>query len=520
MTRKAKVLFIGIDSADKDLIVQWANKGLLPTFKSLLDGAAWGIASCPAGFYVGSLWPSFATGVSAAQHGRYCFTQLTKGTYQTYRYDILDLKGEPFWDTLSRAGRRVAVIDVPLTPPSENLNGIQITDWGVHKPNNRNIFYAWPPSLVSEIEAEFGRDPIRRCNEIKRTKEGFQDFKQKMIERTNKKERLSKKFLEQGNWDLFLTTFTEPHCVGHQCWHIHDPAHPKHDDKLANILGDPILEVYKALDSSIGRLIAEVGSDAYVFVYCSHGMGSQDGVGSFLPRILARLENSVLEEKLGKILKYISDPKLLRWYLEKTIKLYFPYLKKRLKLNFPYPGDFAVQNLYVSNRKCFMLGNNDACGAIRVNLIGRDPKGKIKPGEEYEKFCQQLTKDLLEIIDDSTGQPLVKNVIRTSDVYRGKYLDELPDLIVEWNRQTFIPTISSPKIGKLENTYNGVRTGDHKDNGIFFVTGPGIEPGKIAAETSELDFAPTIAKLLDVNLPEAEGKVIGCIANLNYELLK
>ncbi|MBW4551188.1 MAG: alkaline phosphatase family protein [Aphanocapsa sp. GSE-SYN-MK-11-07L] len=530
MASKAKILFIGIDSADKDLIVEWANAGYLPTFKTLLDKFAWGNTSCPVGFYVGSLWPSFATGVSAAEHGRYCFSQLTKGTYQTYRYDIFDLQGEMFWDTFSRAGRRVAVIDVPLTPPLENLNGIQITDWGVHKANHKDIFYTWPSSLSPEIEAEFGRDSIRRCNNIKRTVNGFQDFQQKMIERTHKKERLSKKFLDQGNWDLFLTTFTEPHCIGHQCWHIHDLKHPNHDHKLANILGDPILEVYKALDGSIGRLIAEVGAESNIFVYCSHGMGSQDGAGSFLPWILGRLENSgssttetvrkpatteivrkpAYQKKLSKILAYLGKPKLFLWRLR---KIFQPDLDPPLT-------DFAVQTLNVSGRKCFMLGNNDACGAVRVNLVGREPDGKVNPGAEYEEFCQQLTKDLLEIIDDTTGQPLVKNIIRASDAYQGTHLDELPDLIIEWNRQTFIPSISSPKIGKLENTYSGVRTGDHKPSGIFFAMGPNVKPGKIAEETSVLDFAPTLAQLLDVNLSNAEGKVIDRIANLNREHLQ
>ncbi|HEY5140594.1 MAG TPA: hypothetical protein VIJ25_14960, partial [Methylococcales bacterium] len=75
MTSKTKVLFIGIDSADKDLISQWANAGLLPTFQSLFQKAAWGVTTNPVGFYVGALWPSFATGVSAARHGRYCYEQ-------------------------------------------------------------------------------------------------------------------------------------------------------------------------------------------------------------------------------------------------------------------------------------------------------------------------------------------------------------------------------------------------------------------------------------------------------------
>lgn len=506
MTSKTKVLFIGIDSADKDLILQWANAGLLPTFQNLLQKAAWGVTTSPVGFYVGSLWPSFATGISAARHGRYSYSQLTTGSYQTYRYNILDLKGERFWDTLSHAGRRVAIIDVPLTPPSENLNGIQITDWGVHKANNKDIFYTWPPSLLPEIEAEFGRDPIRRCNDIQHTPEGFKDFRDKMIARTNKKEALSKKFLTQGEWDLFLTVFTEPHCVGHQCWHIHDSTHPKHQPALVKALGDPVQDLYKALDASIGKLLAEVGPETMVFVLASHGMGLHDGVGSFLNAILRRLEKveDPNPSPLGKLLKSFRKP------LGKLLK---PLLRKS---NAPV-GDFAAVTLNVSDRKCFVLPNNDACGAIRINLVGREPQGKVQPGTEYEEFCQQLTEDLMAIVNDRTGEPVVQKVLRTSDYYQGEELDNLPDLIVEWNRKPPIPSVSSPKIGKLKNSYGGVRTGDHKPDGLFFVTGPGVKPGQIEQPTSVLDFAPTLAHLLHVPLPYAEGKVIPAVSAIALE---
>lgn len=508
MADKTKVLFIGIDAADKDLIIQWANTGLLPSFASLFQKAAWGITTNPIGFYSGSLWPSFATGISAASHGRYSFSQLKTGSYQSHKYNIFDLKGELFWDTLSRAGRRVAIIDVPLTPPSENLNGIQITDWGVHKANHNDIFYTWPPSLAPEIESEFGRDPIGYCNAIKRTPDGFMDFRDKLLARTNNKEALSSKFLAQENWDLFLTVFTESHCVGHQCWHIHDSTHPKHKPALVKVLGNPVQDLYKAIDASIGRLLAEVGSQTIVFVFASHGMGLQDGVNSFLNNILLRLEKieSPKLSPLKKLLKYLKKP---------AKRLLKPLQRKR---NIPV-GFSAVVSLNVEERKCFPLFNNDACGAIRINLVDREPQGKVYPGTDYDEFCQQLTKDLMAIVNDRTGEPLVKNVIRVSDYYQGEYLNNLPDLIVEWNRQTPILFVSSPKIGKLENSYSGVRTGDHKPDGLFFVTGPGVKPGKSEQPISVLDFAPTLAHLLQVSLPYAEGKVIPAISAISLESL-
>jgi predicted AlkP superfamily phosphohydrolase/phosphomutase len=508
-----RILFLGIDSADKDLILQWSSMGLLPTFSRLLEQSAWGVTTTPVGFYVGAVWPSFATGVSAARHGRYNFSQLKTGMYQTYRHNSFDLEGDRFWDVLSASGQRVAIIDVPLTPPSERIHGMQITDWGVHKANKQDVFHAYPPTLASEVEAEFGRNPIPRCNDIDRTPEGFQQFVEAMIARTNAKEKLSTKYLRQGPWDLFLTVFTEPHCVGHQCWHLHDPRHALHDPHLAASLGDPLLAGYRALDASIGRLISEVDKDTYVFVYSSHGMGPQDGVNSFLERILLRLEHhdaarrptpartSLADRLARKVRTYARNPGLLLWRLRKLMDP---------GLEFPVP-DFAAVTLHVEDRRFFMLSNNDACGAIRINVVGREPQGKVAPGEPYEQVCRQLVEDLKAIVYVETGEPVVKEVLRTSARYQGHHLADLPDLIVEWNRKESPQSIESAKIGRLHNSYSGVRTGDHKPEGVVFVTGPGVPAGEISTSISALDFAPTLARLLDVQLPEAEGACLPCI---------
>lgn len=111
MNARAKILFIGIDSADGDLIRAWANAGVLPTFRELLRRGTWGVIKNPPGLFVGALWPSFSTGLSPARHGRFWFRQLRGGTYQLHRHRPHEIRGSVFWEALSRAGRRIAVID-------------------------------------------------------------------------------------------------------------------------------------------------------------------------------------------------------------------------------------------------------------------------------------------------------------------------------------------------------------------------------------------------------------------------
>ncbi len=516
MTSKTKIMFIAIDAADKDLISEWVKAGLLPTFESLFKKAAWGITTNPIGLYVGSIWPSFATGISAARHGCYCFSQIDPGSYLTSQYSVFDLKGELFWDRLSNAGRRVAIIDVPRTPPSENINGIQIVDWVTHDPDLADTLYTWPRSLASEVEAEFGRNPITYCNAINRTPEGLDRFRSQLITSSQKKTALSSKFLDQGGWDLFLTVFSESHCVGHQCWNLHDPTHPKYNKALVDVVGNPIKDVYIAIDKAIGKLLEQVDQETTVFVLASHGMGPHYDGTFLLDDILCRLEkveSSAMRQQAAKVLNssweenpILRQPiKILRNYL------WQPLRKLLWKTDTPLRKALSVPDL--GSRNCFTIPNNDTYGGIRINLVGREPRGKIKPGVEYEAFCQELTQDLMAIINVDTGKPLVKQVIRTADYYQGEYLDHLPDLMVEWNREAPISKIYSAKTGTIEKSFEGVRTGDHKSDGMFFAFGPSVKPGEIQQPTSVMDFAPTIAAILDVPLPNVDGKVIPNVVN-------
>jgi len=56
-----RILFIGADALDKDLVLRWAGDGTLPTFRRLLGVAGWGIAETPPGLFVAAVWPSFWT---------------------------------------------------------------------------------------------------------------------------------------------------------------------------------------------------------------------------------------------------------------------------------------------------------------------------------------------------------------------------------------------------------------------------------------------------------------------------
>jgi predicted AlkP superfamily phosphohydrolase/phosphomutase len=80
----------------------------------------------------------------------------------------------------------------------------------------------------------------------------------------------------------------------------------------------------------------------------------------------------------------------------------------------------------------------------------------------------------------------------------------MPDFFVIWNRESPIDRVGSPRVGEVEYIHRGNRTGDHSPASLFIAAGPGVTSGRVP-NTSILDLAPTVAHLLDVDLPDVEG---------------
>src|SRR6476619_5038283 len=110
-----KVALLGIDAGNRYLIERWAAEGAMPALQSLLRKGLRGNTMSLPGLFTGATWPSFQTGVNPAKSGVYSWMQVKPGSYEPYRCLAgAELKREPFWNHLSRAGRKVAVLDMPL----------------------------------------------------------------------------------------------------------------------------------------------------------------------------------------------------------------------------------------------------------------------------------------------------------------------------------------------------------------------------------------------------------------------
>ncbi|RDV27971.1 hypothetical protein DXV75_03105 [Alteromonas aestuariivivens] len=502
------VFFVGLDAADKDLIEQWAAEGVLPHFAKLLGSSLFGDIEVPRGLEAGCVWPTTYFGLRPGNMGQYDGARLFDSkTYEHISYQPETDLTPPIWATLSQAGKRCAVVDAPYNYPVNNINGVKVVDRAGHVPAGGGNFLHLrtnPPELADEIVELFGPDPAEGKSSdyfAMDTVEDVKHFVDIYSTRIEKKTDMILHLWGKEPWDFFMSVFTEAHCAGHRCWFLHDPNYHSYNAELAEAAGNPLKEIYIALDKAIGRLTEAVKGDADAIVYLSHGMGPRHSGTRILDRMLARMDHQDIVTGSGWIMD--MGRKVWRVMPEALRK---PFLGVRNNVT----NDGFQPNRHT--RRFFEVYANDRTAGVRINLKGREANGVVEP-EDYDELCETLQKELYTLINPDSGKPAVREVIKVNTSFDGPFGNNLPDLLVTWNRSHVINAIESPMHGRVnsEGLDMKTRTGDHRIRGRFFALSDAWQPCKLNENVRTEDFAPTIGKLLGVEVPVTDGRIIAAL---------
>ena len=492
---------------DMRLVLDWIEDGTLPAFASLKERSAWGPVTNPSRTHHSALWTNFYTGVGPDRHGQYAQTVFDPLHYSFTSGRPESDKVTAFWLRDGLREKRVAVINMPIAPLDKGINGMQVVHWGTHDYHHKSIT-TWPPELADEILGRFGDDPVGNHDVDERTPAEFRDFRDRLIRRLRAKSEMARHYLASEQWDLFITVLDETHSGGHQCWQLHDPAHPLHDRQLEAELGDPIKDIYVEVDRALGQILELVDDDTTVLFLTDLGMGPAEDGTLVLDEILRRIEGhsvsagtrtvGVLKAMWSAMPHWVQAvARPLRWR-------FGPRLYDKLHTN------------ERSERRCFWFPTLDPGGdGIRINLVGRESHGLVQPGPECEAFTEHLIEELHQLVDGRSGKPMVSEVVRTRDLDLGENAGNLPDLIVRW-AITSPTSIESPTVGRVDPVY-GSSKGDHNSDmtGFFLATGPGVIPGALNNPVKLEDFAPTISNMLGDSLEVTDGVPIAAVCNRN-----
>lgn len=511
MTRQAKsrgkqVLLIGLDAATPSLIEQWTDDGTLPNLRQLRDRGAYGRLASTADLLTSSVWPSFLTGLPPGEHGAYHYIQWRPQQMRMRRWNPEWIDLTPFWRPLSEAGPRVIALDVPCAEPPSRLNGIEISNWAalpqVYAP------YVYPAPLKHWLAQRFGRS-LRRMSRrlsdemyVPQSLDRLMALTDLYVDATRRMADVAVALMESESWNLFISVLSGAHRGGHELWDssgVSDGDGPLVERKLREALR----RTYVACDEAVRRHVEAAGDDATVLVFTLHGMSANTSRSDLLDPMLRR----IISGKPGPARP--ATPGAL-----KRLRQRVPHgVRLAVKSRLPFSLQDRLSVFWRMGRRdwsgtqAFPV-TADVNGYIQINLRGREARGIVQPGAEFDALCRRIAEGLKTFVDADTNEPIVESVTLTDEYFaHASRRADLPDLVVRWasspaarHRRVVSPqfgAIDWPAPGKMPNG----RSGNHVPDAFLLAAGNGIAPGSSIAGGHILDLPPTVYALFELPPP-------------------
>src|SRR5262245_2766146 len=124
--KSGRVFVISIDGVPYDFMKSHMARGDFPNFKKLVDGGSFRRMNSVQPCISSVAWSSYLTGKNPGKHNIFGFVDRRPGTFDLFVPTSLNMSGETIMDIMSRAGKRVFAMNIPVTYPPRQVNGIQI----------------------------------------------------------------------------------------------------------------------------------------------------------------------------------------------------------------------------------------------------------------------------------------------------------------------------------------------------------------------------------------------------------
>jgi hypothetical protein len=524
------VLAIGLDGYEPSLGERLMAQGDMPALAQLRDRSARFALDHGAAQRTGLAWEHVASGLAPAAAHRASAVRFDPKTYDVCQAGTaLD----PF---AARVDARTVVFDPPYFDLERAPNVCGVTGWGAHDPGVPAA--SRPQELVAETAARFGPYPADHWmyGIVWASEKNTRAMGEALVRATHVRSWAATWLLSERlpDWDLAIVVAGELHSAIEGLWHGLDPAHPLHVLPSSKPAGELLREVHRATDSLIARLVGAC-PDAAVVVFAMGGMGpnrSDPASMVLLPELLYRhafgrpllrpreqwvggdTALPMLEEDENWALAInacIPDERPLgRKLFDRISRSIYGYeataigsharrdgsAREALRL----PVDWMPAERY---RPCwhqmrFFALPSFYDGRVRINLIGRESKGKVAPGD-YDAVCGEVEALIRECRDPLTGAPVVENIERTGGDDPLALEPAGADLVIVWRAAAL--AFEHPKLGSIGPVPHR-RPGGHTGRyGMAYLSNvAGVEPGDFGVRSS-FDVVPTLVELAGARTP-------------------
>lgn len=286
-----KLLLIGWDAADWQMIHPLLDAGRMPHLKALIEGGVMGNLLTLQPILSPILWTSIGTGKRAYQHGITGFVEPTPDGTALQPAQSTSRRCKALWNILSQAGKSCHAVGWCASHPAEPIRGVAVSSqFAVAPPGAAPD--RWPLQAQSVEPASWGESLAElRLHPSEITNGFLQAFVPGVAALNRGKpvvERLlaglSKRLAEclslhaattdlmaNEPWDFCTVYYEAIDQIGHDFMDYHPPRLERIPEEVFEAFRGVMAATYEMHDQMLGALLALAGPDATVMIVSDHG---------------------------------------------------------------------------------------------------------------------------------------------------------------------------------------------------------------------------------------------------------
>jgi len=472
MNNHPKVLVLGLDGGTWNVIKPLVEQGKLPTIAKLMRNGCYGdLESCipPITF---PAWKCYSTGKNPGKLGVFWWTQPDFKNRKIKTNNSTSFKSKEIWDFLDEFGIPSGVIGMPTTyPPKKLRHGFVVSEM-----NPTDTGFTYPTEIEKLLKDEIGYRGIFTDYHGKDAEIVLNDRINLIQQRFNAAKLLLNYYPTAF---LNLTIFYIDN-IQHFYWGHMAAGDAKY--------GNAIEKTWRIVDRGISEIVYYFNPE-YIFIISDHGFTSLRAVFN-----------------------------ICKWAMNKGYLCLNSKAKFLSRFGILFTVGSVVYTLVSKVRKSKELLTTAVEGIIDWNKSKILPYGEgvvylnphaFSSEEDKDAFREVLIEELRRIREPKTGEPLAKKVFRKEEIYKGKYIDQAPDILILPNEGYEI-TCSFRFGGEWNYSIKESGwSGTHALHGIFIAYGPDVKKGCEVEGVRIYDIAPTILHLYGLPIPrDMDGRVL------------
>jgi predicted AlkP superfamily phosphohydrolase/phosphomutase/tetratricopeptide (TPR) repeat protein len=282
-----RVLLIGWDAADWQLIQPLVERGLMPTTAALIQRGAWGNIATTRPILSPMLWNTIATGKRPQQHGVHGFTEPNADGTGVQPVSSTSRKCKALWNILTQNGLRSNVVGWYASHPAEPIAGAMVSNQfeqfavqdGAISPVPTGSVH--PPELADELTplrvrpAEIDAEAILPFipNAAKLVQQpGHRLAKlQGLLAQTATIHAVATHLMASTNWDFTAIYYEGIDRFGHEFMAFHPPKLEQVSQADFDAYQHCMEGIYRFHDMLLETLLTLAGDETAVILMSDHG---------------------------------------------------------------------------------------------------------------------------------------------------------------------------------------------------------------------------------------------------------